>query len=529
MKQWHHLITLSVLVGVVFGNTLLNGFVWDDFIFLVNNPAYTGFKVKDIWFSLTNGVEYLPVRDMSYALDYALWGNNPLGFHLTNLLLYGVTVLFLYVFFCELLRFYGNEQSQDSRTANQIAFLGAALFAVHPLHSEIVSFITCRNALLSTLFFIISCHFCLLSLRKGGQSRKVLYAVGLGSFAFSLLAKATSITLPFVVLLLHLRHYRREKVKALFLTLPHGLLALGALVLHTSIARQSYVFSNHGSMIDGRTILSKMAVAVQIPLFYLQKFLLPLELSVEYDTPFAPSLASPRAICGLVLLAAAIWMAVRWRKTNPFASFCVGWYFITLIPVTNLFSTHPIVADRYVYLPSIALFFLIAGLLVRLGKQVAVSVAALGIVLVWGGLSMQQNRVWQSDKTLWEHAVRVSPGSPEANIHMGRISFLEGKYDQAFGYFDAARRLNYRSPEYDFFRGYQYFVSQDYREAIAWLDRSLTRDPRFIEALYIKGCVHEALGAAELASDYFRQALQSPEPDIMRLKPLAKKKLDGSR
>src|SRR5512138_3095470 len=98
MKSRYLCLILFLLVCAVFGNSLLNGFVWDDYFYMVNNRVYVDFDLARIWLSLANGVEYLPVRDMSYALDYAIWGNNPLGFHLANVVLYGITTVIFYRF-----------------------------------------------------------------------------------------------------------------------------------------------------------------------------------------------------------------------------------------------------------------------------------------------------------------------------------------------------------------------------------------------------------------------------------------------
>jgi tetratricopeptide (TPR) repeat protein len=527
MKSRSHCLILSLLVCAVFGNSLLNGFVWDDYFYLVNNRVYADFNLARIWLSLANGVEYLPVRDMSYALDYAIWGNNPLGFHLTNVVLYGITTVTCYWFVRALVDFFEGERTNGQENGDLFPFLAAALFAIHPLHSEIVSFITCRNALLSTLLFVVACYANLLFLREQGSRAKACYAAGLGCFVLSLLAKATSITLPFVLLLLYRHRYKNDGAKAVILAIPYVGLSVAALYLHTAIARQSYIFASHNKT-DAHAILAKIAVAVQIPWFYLQKLLLPVGLSVEYDTRFAESMVDARVILCLALLGVAISLAVRWRNSKPFESFCLGWYFITLIPVANLFSTHPVVADRYVYLPSWAFFCVLAGLLLKSGKRKASLGVAVGLILLWGGLSVMRNMVWQSNKTLWEDTVRVSPGSTEANVHIGRICFIEGKYEQAFGYFDTARRLNFGSPEYDYFRGYLALVRQDYREATVWFGRSLARDPQFIEALYAQGKAYEGMGAHDLALEYYRRVLQSPEPDIVGLKPLAQRKMGGT-
>lgn len=525
MKRIYYYLLLLVIVCSVFGNTIYNGFVWDDFHFLVNNKTYVDFKLDRIWLSLANGVEYLPIRDMSYALDYALWGNNAMGFHITNVVLYAVTVLIVYAFIRRLLVFYRVDQITIINNSELLPLLAAAMFAVHPLHSEVVSFITCRNALLSTLFFMVSCYGNILFLDSKSSKRKVYFVVGFLSFAVSIFSKVTSITLPFIILLLNLQRYKHNKIKAIVYAIPYGLVSIAAFFFHKFIAQQSYIIPNLPTKIDIDFILSKISVASQIPWFYLNKLIIPIELSVEYDTRFTESILSIMALGGLLLVVMAIYLAVRCYRNTPLVSFWISWYFATLIPVLNIFSTHPVVADRYAYLPSLAFCCLLAGFILSINNSKTRVVVGLGIVLLWSGLSMNRNLVWESNKTLWENTVRVSPMSTNAHTHIGRIYFLEGNYSQAFDHLDTARRLDYRSPEYDFFTGYLYFVRQDFSGAINCFKRALTRNPKFIEALYYLGSAYESTGEKYMAADYYRMALQSPEPDIVGLKPLARGKV----
>lgn len=525
MNKTYYYLLLLVIVCSVFGNTIYNGFVWDDFLFLVNNNTYIDFKLDRIWLSLANGVEYLPIRDMSYALDYTLWGNSAMGFHITNVVLFAVTVLIVYAFVRRLLVFYCVDQATKINSSELLALLAATMFAVHPLHSEVVSFITCRNALLSTLFFMVSCYVNILFLDSKSSKRKIYFVVGFLSFVISIFSKVTSITLPFIVLLLNIQRYKHDKIKAIVYAIPYGLVSIAAFFFHKFIAQQSHIIPSLPTKIDIDFVLSKIAVASQIPWFYLNKLVIPIELSVEYDTRFTESILSIKALGGLLLVVVTIYLAVRCKRNTPLVSFWVSWYFVTLIPVLNIFSTHPVVADRYAYLPSLAFCCLLASFILSINNSKTRMVVYLGIVLLWSGLSMNRNLVWESNKTLWENTVRISPGSTNANVHVGRIYFLEGKFAQAFDHLDTARRLNYSSPEYDFYTGYLYFVRQDFSGAINCFKRALTRDPNFIEALYYLGSAYESTGDKNMATDYYRMALRSPEPDIMGLKPLANSKV----
>ena len=169
-QNLHLLIILSFVVAV-FGASTRFDFVWDDHIHLIGHDVYASFDLGRIFFSLANQVEYLPIRDVSYALDYALWGENPFGFHLTNLTLYFLNAVFVYLMTRRLTPLlFSTRRAISERKTGEVALLTALLFAVHPLHSEPVSFISCRNVLLSGLFSFMSCHFFLKHLEIGRAS-----------------------------------------------------------------------------------------------------------------------------------------------------------------------------------------------------------------------------------------------------------------------------------------------------------------------------------------------------------------------
>ena len=524
----HHALLFATVL-LVYGNTLSCGFVWDDFIYLVHNRVYVDFDLKRILFSLANGVEYLPVRDVSYALDYVLWGNNAAGFHGTNVLLYWLVVTVVYIFTDKLtkqLAVVGNVSPQIDSPL--IPLFTAAFFAVHPIHSEIASFITCRNAIISALFFMVSCCLYLQACKNKDSLDIRYYALAVVCFILSLLAKATGITLPLVILLIGTCHYGKQWRTTLLHSLPFVAISSAAFFFFKFIAQRSYILRNDAVTTTSDLISAKIAVAVQIPFFYLTKLFLPIGLSVEYDTHFDGSLRGTAALLGLAAACALVAAAVCCRKRYPAFSFCAGWYVATLVPVSNIFATHPIVADRYALLPSFAFCFFLAATMVKAGGPKWVGpklVLGAAVVLLWGLLANSRNTVWQSNKTLWEATVKTSPGSENANAHLGRIYFIEGNYEKAFHHLGTARVLNFRSPEYDFFQGYLLFVRQDFAAAMNCFNQSLARNDKFIEALYFMGSAHEAAGNKRLAAEYYRKALPSPEPDIASLKPLASQNL----
>jgi tetratricopeptide (TPR) repeat protein len=406
-------LLLSVVTVLLYANALSGGFVWDDNLFTANQ-VYWGFDLGKIFFSLANGLEYLPVRDLSYLFDIALWKGTPFGFHLTNLLLFVAIVILVYGLANRLTHF---TRSADSSAPQWFVPLFTALvFAVHPLKSEVVAWITQRNTLLATLFFLISVS-CFLRYREKEENKTL--AVSLAVFILAILSKAIVVVLPLLLLFFMLLEkgsaWRQGKFWAPLV--PFIVLAGAGAALHIAIARKTTVISvaYYGSFSE------RLAVAVQIPFFYLKKTLLPTDLSAFYTENFAQSLASPGVLLAAFVLAAVAALAWLLRKKFPEILIGGGWFMITLLPVSNLLATSPVAADRYLFLPSFGLAFTAAALVSRIRLQPKLVVSPILLILcLLAALTFKQNRLWHDDISLWRQTAAISPQVAGVWFNLGR-------------------------------------------------------------------------------------------------------------
>src|SRR6185369_190861 len=318
---------LALVVILLYLNTLSGGFVWDDNLF-TTNQVYWEFDFKKIFFSLANGLEYQPVRDLSYLFDIFVWRGSPFGFHLTNLLLFVAIVILAYNTAENL--YTPLKEPEDIRPQWFVPLFAALLFAVHPLRTEVVAWATQRNTLLATLFFMLSCNFFLRYLEKGGKKAITL---SLGSFFLAILSKATVVILPLLLLFfLFLRRGEEWRRKEFWLPLaPFIALSAAGVLLHVTIARKTEVIS---SAYYG-TLQERLATALQIPLFYLKKSLFPVDISAFYAENFSLSLGSPRVLLSALLLAVMTIIAWMLRRRYPEILLGGGWFVITLLPVSN--------------------------------------------------------------------------------------------------------------------------------------------------------------------------------------------------
>jgi tetratricopeptide (TPR) repeat protein len=227
----------------------------------------------------------------------------------------------------------------------------------------------------------------------------------------------------------------------------------------------------------------------------------------------------------LVITAAAV--MARTRAALIFVA--CSWYGITLIPVLRILPTSTVVADRYAYLPSFAFCLLLALLLTVLSKRWFKAAIAGGIVicLLMALLTFRQNRVWQSNVTLWQHTVAVSPQSVQAKENLGTIYFFLKNYTGAFELFAAIQQAEPLNPIYDFFAGKYYFEQQDFTRATVYFQRALEKKTDLIDALYFLGECCENLNNRDCAVAYYWQTLTSGNLDRARYKDQAKARLQA--
>lgn len=508
MRRFPYLTPIFFLLAVnlvIYSRVLGNGFVGDDLILTIGNPAYRDFMPERLFLGLANGLEYLPVRDLSLALDYRLWGESPGGFHATNLLIHLAIGLAAYWTTLLLARRYAVDRPE------RLALMTALFFSLHPLQAETVGMLTCRNAMLAGLFSFLSVGCYLRFRNEATEHRQLWFATSLLCFFLAIFSKATSITLPLLLLTMDLIDRRRSSRQLLPL-LPFFLTAGGAFALFRAIAASSHTI---GKGADHGSIFGKLAVALQIPFFYLHKLLLPIGLGTEYPDRFITTLLSPTpmaALCGLTaLMALLLWFG--WQQ--PMIAIAAAWFGIFLLPVLNLFNTYPTVADRYLALSSYGFCLLLAWTLYQLGRshrRLALGIGVL-VILSWSILTALRLPVWRTELSYWQDALTVNPENAKAIQALGVHYYTDGQLPLALKYFAQAQAINPGDPMYDFARGDHELLQGNAATAIPHLLNALNRKADCIMALFDLGEAYATLGQREKAIDVYRRLLRSTELD----------------
>lgn len=457
------LAALLAGTALVYGGALFAGFVWDDASVVLPTAARS--PAAALRQALTRGVAvedlalgyFRPLVDMSYALDGWLWGGRPFGFHLTNVLLYGLCVVLAYRL---ARRFLGSE-------VGGVAAAGA--FAVHPVHVESVAWVQGRGDLLAFLGVAAALLAFLRSLRA---PRTWPWRLAAGTaMLLGLLAKEWAVATPLLACAWWFLVVRREEGSGLPQASPApapgpaaprhpsrmglcGLLAAlapfaAALALYAALRLPAEAGSEAHLAPALLTTAERWLVVGPTFARYVRLLLWPHPLSAYHVVP-VPAGAADRAVVGGVLLwatlaAGAVWAARR----APRAAFALWWFLLTVALVLPVMPIKGFtLAERYLFLPSFGFALGLGLLAARLWRaasgralRCALGVGGAALALVWAAAAAARVPDWVEQITFHRAMVRSAPDSAFAHNNLGQLLVAEGRVDEGVRHLERAVAL----------------------------------------------------------------------------------------
>jgi tetratricopeptide (TPR) repeat protein len=410
---------------------------WDDTLYIVDNPSIRDLTWENLgsWFTSPYFGNYAPLHLASYALDYALWeGPVARGFHLTDALLHAGSAVFALLLFRRLLG------------PGLPALFAALLFAFHPVQLESVAWASQRKSTLSMFFLLPSM---VLYLRHRDRTPYGIasgwptpaYMASLAFFLLSLLSKGTGVVLPLIFLLYErLRDPRPRRRGRYVEVLPY--LALSIALGLATIWAQSSAGALH-TREAGAALWLTMTVVFRD---YLRTLFFPVNLNNLYYLELIQTPLRLTFLLSSAILLGAAALTARWSRRSPRLAFWPLWFLVSLVPVSNLLPLTMLRADRYLYLPSLALAGLMAEGFSRASagrawrRSTSVFLMA-AVVLCHGALTNTRLPLWGNAERLWRDSVRKAPRSHIAHGSLGETYFTRGDYDRALGAYREALRL----------------------------------------------------------------------------------------
>lgn len=507
LYQKKFLIALSIFLIVVvtsaaFSSSLNNEFTnWDDQDNVTENLLIRDLswnKTKEIFTSSTD--YYRPLVFITYAIEYSFFGLEATAYHVTNLLLHILNTLLVFW----LIFLFSNK--------TLLSLITALLFAVHPLHVESVAWITERKDVLSTFFFLQAIIYYLVYKEKKKVS---YYYLSIFTFILALLSKPMVVTLPLVLLLcdylFHREFNRRnllEKIPFFVLSIIFGMATLFIVQTPSSAEGQS-TFSNS---------LINVLMACRGIIFYLYKMVAPFSLSALYPPPKVINILSPEYFLPPILLVFLIVAIFYSRKRTRVIAFGSLFFFVTILPVIQIMHVgSAIVADRYMYIPSIGLFYIVGLALYNMYmwknsfekvRKVSVILFLSIVISILSVLTYQRSNVWQDSETLWLNVLENYPDVPIAHSNLGNIYADKGLLGAAVNKYREALRLNPRLFEARYNLGVTYHEMGFIDNAIVEYRKALKLNPSKTEVRNNLGIVLGQKGKYFEAISEFKKVLR---------------------
>ncbi len=429
-----HLVAVMILLAaVVFVNQ--NGFNGsfhsDDYTTIQSHPEIE--HPESFWNFPPHYRQWLTA---SFAINFAYGGLDSWGYHAVNLALHLIsTCLLMALIRLTLFEGYG----WKAPSANRVAFIAGALFALHPVHTETITYISGRSSGLSSLFYLSSLYFFAISqLKKTGSGKKIiafplLFLAGIGAA----LSKETSLTLPLGLLLFDLCFMRGFSwaPPSLRWKIIYGPLVAGAVLLFLISPTFSIQAQHWLNRIQWNLTLDQLPVLAHA----LKLIFLPFNLTFDYDFPRASFLSGPFQIVSILFWIILLVTAWKFRRQSPpVFTFAVFWFLIILSPTNSILPRMDLLSERNLYLPSIGICWW-GGLLLNslLEKKSAfrstplMTASALIICVCFGSLTHHRNHVYLNDVTLWQDTLEKSPNKSEVHYYLAMAHFLAGDSAEA--------------------------------------------------------------------------------------------------
>jgi Flp pilus assembly protein TadD len=531
---WGALALLVAVTSVVFFGVLGHQFlIYDDNSYVLQNPLIHPLQPATVltMFTRTYFRSYTPLTHLSHALDFAFWGPQPFGHHLTNYLLHLVNTTLVFFLACALFILWrepgegGNDRPWTflfERLTPAITIGGlisAGFFALHPLRAESVAWISDRKDLLMTAFILLSLEaYLLANVGAGTTAGRRWYVVSVASALLAMLSKTVASILPTVLLMIDwllFQNFREPnawkqllKDKAPFVL---GSLFVGtfSIVAVTGIIRHPKVYEP--------SFLEEAMLPAYTWAFYLLKNIWPVGLSPIYSFPSRIALVFSSVFVLALTIVAVVLLR---RRKERFWLLAWGFYLVFLVPTILGRESAGIQAwaDRYSYLPSVAPAILVGSLVFWIwrlgGRALRVSTGGLSVVLV-GALALsttRQVRVWHDTETVFRHAVAASPMALMAHANLGMVLAAAGKPDEAIEALERAMALNDRYAQIYEVLGLAYDQKGEREKAIGLYRKAIALDTNFIDAYSNLGNTLMNLGRYDEAiHEYLEGIRKDPE------------------
>ena len=531
MIKYRNIFSILIILSIAFlsyFNTFTNSFHFDDFKYIVNNEglkedfqhvflSYLCFPTcHDILSNLSNR----PIIFYTLLLNHSLGGFNVFGFHVVNLTVHIITCLLIFLFAKEILsinRFL--KTSDQSKNKLNIPLISALLFAVHPMNTQVITYITGRTTSIAVCFYMASFLFFIKGVRQNLPWKILFYALSIVFLIMGYGSKMIILTVPVMFIIYYLfftplksiffkRFFEsifiRIIIQTIVITSPFILIFISSHLNILSFFRMDFGFLQKlfdpiqiklmhiDSMAkDNLSMTIYLLTEFKVIVFYYIKMIFfPFNQNIDPDFPVAHGITDSGVALSLGVILLCLFAGIYFYKNNRIIAFGIFWFFITLLPTSSILPLRDMITEHRLYLP-LAGFILTIPLclnqfIIRYKKssfkQLAYFILPVFLlIIVFSVLTVKRNFVWKNEKSLWSDAAEKSPRLP--------------------------RPLNNLAEAYDK-EGLAYDNKKNYKKAIEFLKKAIAISPTGYKYYNNLGKIYGRLGEFELATKNLKLALK---------------------
>lgn len=497
-------MVLAALGCLIYLNSLAGGFVWDDSGLIAGNEEYLeNFSaVPSVFFKPTFEVPYYrPLLWVSFFLDYSLWGQRPIGFHITNVAFHIINICLVYWFVVNL------------GLSSVVAFFTAGLFAAHPVQTEAISWISGRNDPLMVLFVLFSFNFLLLARKiKKVQFKIMCYSSAAAAFVSAVLAKESAvIALPLLILIdvfYQTSAWKAPQRKETLAEYVSFVLVIGCLFLLRShaISNLPWQFS-----FNFENLFKALSTPLTIYTYYCKVLLFPFNLTVG---PSLDSIQRGSIILTVLILSSIALVCVLKTNIRKEVLFGILWILVFLLPVSGLVWMSVPILEHRLYGASIGFCLMLAtvgcngyAVLKTHAKGVSGHGILIALLILYSYLTIDRNRIWKDEETIWSDTLKKAPHSVMARNNLANALIQKKQIDQGIAHLYAGLKLNPHAEKLYGNLGLAFFHKKDYAQAIKAFEKALNINPQSAETYNYLALAYKFNGNNDAALTNFNKSL----------------------
>jgi len=528
-------LSITFLGILVYGNHLHNTFQFDSVAYIKNNlllkdpESIINLKFWIMGF-FRRGLLFI-----SLAINAYFDGLRAFGYHVLNLSLHILnSILVFYIFQKALVQFRNQLQSCENNVS--ISFFAAAIFLIHPIQTESVIYIITRSEILASTFYLFG-FFLFQIFLESKKPKKLLNKIFLflsiiflAVVGFSV--KQTLSTFPLILFFYYIATCPLDSfaIKILYKWRKHLIIVIAVfltLLFYKLLNDETFLIgpSNPDEMVGrAKYMLSQPSVIV---FYYLKKILFPINLNIDPDIEVVTQMFSFGFISGIgsiTLMIYYLWKQGEWR----FYLFFLAWFFIILSPSSSIVTLHDLAAEHRVYLALPGVIFIFSyGIfcflqnqtsLKKFNNSILVILFFYQIILLFGVLSIERNKIWKNELSLWQDSHKKSPDKVRPLINLARAHSIEGKHEDAIRYYEESLLKAPLVFVSNYNLGELYFKNKRMEDAIIRFKLALQLKPNIPETYAKLGEIYLKQKKWDLADLYFKKCIEieSRFPEVFK-------------